>query len=539
MQARTTGNLEPSRSPTVSHKSVEIEGAPVFSGRILEHSDPAFAALTTVDDYRMFARKLRGSYSILVRDGDSTIAITDHAGCFPVYYLSLPGGGYRITFELASLRPFISGRISAEAIYFFASKRGIGEVPMYAGVETVGRGMVARFQRGRLDVSPWLDWESLLDERPWTLAQARERFLEIASDYLSPFVKSGEGIGCLFSSGTDSAVCAYVLKGLDPDVACFSADYRLRGYSECELASVHARKLGVKQRRILVTLRHHRRAFLAMNTPQSNLPAHHSQLTSLFRLCEKARDDGLRYLVTAEFAGGLFMEFAGFFDAYATTDEYLRHAATLNPAEQLESLVGFQRFDRFSEELLQTMNCSPNRCLRWIDARWASERALFAPWIPKYPFPMLLQLSTQIWTGVRFQNGWLPAQRATGVRFIDPFLDIEMIRFALSLPFRFKWNDGKLKFLLRDILEKGAGIQAPKRASPNPSRVWSLLSGYGDGRRVDQRLKNMLGRLTLGNVKSVGSLYGPLLATTAFGIWIRAHNLSEVEEVSDGAGPAN
>ena len=522
-------------------RTVEIQGAPVLSGRIVDDDHEELARLETVEEYCRFARKLRGLYSITVREANRTTVITDHAGGYPVYFISDATGGFHVSSTISALRKFSSGRISLTAMYFYAAKKGVGDQPLYADVRTVPRGHVVRFSGGSFSETAWLDWESLLvEERPFSPRQARDRFIEIASEYLSPFVKSGEGIACLLSSGTDSAVCAYVLKGLFPGVECMTADYRLRRYSECAQAVVHAEKIGVRHRRVLVTLRDHRRALLAMNSRNANLPGKHAQLTSLRTLAERARDEGIRYVVGAEFAGGLFLDYGNYFDSWKTTEDYLRHVNQLSEQRKLETLVGGRTLDESGEELLNAMGCSPQECRLWMQRVLACDREGFRRFLPHHRFTLVHQLRSQVWEGVRFQNGWLPAQQNLGMQFIDPFIDIEMIRFAFSLPFRFKWDNGKMKALLRDVLEEGTGIRTPKIASPNPTRIWSLFSGVGDWTRVDSRLRNLQRKWTLSNLAHAGRYYSRLLDYSALGMWLRAHDLGAMEGgAANAAGAAN
>jgi asparagine synthetase B (glutamine-hydrolysing) len=446
---------------TAQPKTVEIQGAPVLCGRILTASDKEFDGLTTIEDYSRLANRLRGSFSIIVRQADTITAVTDFTSCFPIFFMADGPGPVRVSSTLWELRKYSSGKLSPAALFFYAGKKGIGDDPLYADVQTVGRGKVVRFSGGNRTETTWLDWDSFLEERPWTPAQARDRFIEIASGFFTPYVQSGDGIACLLSSGTDSAVCAYVLKRLDPQILCLSADYRIKRYSECALASVHAQRIGVRHRRILVNVRDHRRALFAMNAHCSDLPARHSHLTSLYPLAKHAREEGIRYLVSAEFAGGLFME--GYFDHFTVPEDYFRHVAGLTLPRKLESLAKLKPLLPPGEELLTAMACSSQECRAWIDSRLVADHAMYEPWVQKFPFPLVHHLGTQMFPGVRFQNGWLPAQRAAGggVQFIDPFLDLEMIRFVLSLPFTLKWDKGKTKVLLRDVLQAGTGILAP------------------------------------------------------------------------------
>lgn len=511
-------------------RSVEVHGSPILSGKILTADSQEMAALATMDDYARLARKLRGAFALIVREGDQITVVADHSACYPVYYLADRSGTFHVSSSLADLRNHSCRKLSANALFFYATRFGIGDDPLYADVHTVERGHVVRFARGKRTETAWLDWGSFLEQRPLTPAQARDRFIEIASEFFEPYLRSGRGIACSLSSGTDSALCAYVLRRLDPATLCISADYRLSRYSECALASSHARQIGVRHKRILVTSRDHRRALDLMNSPASDLPARHSHLTSLYKLAEYARGEGIRYVVGAEFAGGLFMEF-GYFANYRSVADYQRHVGGLSVEQRLEWLFKPQQLDTFSEELLNAIGCSPRDCRAWMDRAVAADRALFEPWVRTFPFPAVTQLKTQIWTGVRFQNGWLPAQRAAGgVEFIDPFLDLEMIRFALSLPLEFKWNGGPSKVLLRDILEAGAGIRAPKRSSPNPARIWGLSPQLAESWRLDPRLRSLYRRETLANYRNLGRSYDRLLTIAGLGKWVRAHGLGDIEE---------
>ena len=121
-------------------RSVEIQGAPVFSGRILTAADKEFDGLTTLEDYSRLARRLRGSFSIIVREGDAITAVTDHAGCYPVFYLADTAGKFQVSSALWELRKFSSGKLSSLAMFFYTTRRGIGDYPLYADVRTVGRG---------------------------------------------------------------------------------------------------------------------------------------------------------------------------------------------------------------------------------------------------------------------------------------------------------------------------------------------------------------------------------------------------------------
>jgi asparagine synthetase B (glutamine-hydrolysing) len=66
------------------------------------------------------------------------------------------------------------------------------------------------------------------------------------------------------------------------------------------------------------------------------------------------------------------------------------------------------------------------------------------------------------------------------VEFISPSYDLEMIRFALALPLECKFQNGMTKVLLRRIASRVLGREIPKRASPNPARLWRLGPDFAE-----------------------------------------------------------
>jgi hypothetical protein len=128
---------------------------------------------------------------------------------------------------------------------------------------------------------------------------------------------------------------------------------------------------------------------------------------------------------------------------------------------------------------------------------------------------------------IEHRNFWLPAQRAIGSnsQIPSPFLDIEMIRFALSLPVAFKYRNGVGKWLLKAFLLRETGLTLAKRASPNPSRVWWWMPRLDDLLHIAPGLRSLVVRLQTRNVLKAGALYQNIFDVTALGIWLNRHRL--------------
>ncbi len=530
-------------------KSFEIAGAPVLDGRLLTGDTPALRDCTSPEEYCALADRIRGPWGIIihnagvhdagvhdagvhddgVHNASETIAITDYAASFPVFYTTDSAATRRIAFSLKALRQSCPGTIAEEALFFHAINKGIGWDPLYADVQTVRPGTVARFSGRVIKEKTWLDWTPWLEEKPITPTDAEEQLVGIAGEYLQGLAHGGDRLGCLLSGGTDSAFAAYVLHRYCPGSVCLTADYTIRRYSEGNEAERNARAIGIGHRRIVVSAADHRRAFRSMNSAVSDVPAGHSQLTSLYRIGEHAQENGIRFLVSGENAGGLFFEYGSYFDPYPTTEDYTRHVATLQTDDKMKWVTRRRTVSPEAAEELAALGCSPEAAQRHADRMYEADVAVLRPWAERLPLPALLMLRTQLWTGVPFQNGWLPAQKAFGnVSFVSPFSDLGLIRFIMTLPMRFKYNNGVTKALLREILLSRAGIDCGKVSSPNPARVWTAVSGFADACRGDSRLRALLLRRSARNVLTAGRSWENVLRTSALSLWLRAHEMGDV-----------
>src|ERR1043166_1101928 len=512
-----------------SPPDVRIEGSPVLSGRALSPTDKLFLSLRTPDDYGKFARSLRGQFSIIVRSQTDTIGITDFCGSLPIYYVR-SGGTWETSTKLSTLRSHCDGRIERKGLFFFAARGGVGVDPLYAGVRQVYPGRVIQLEEGgAVREDRYVNWfempESTLD-----LAEACRTFVALASSYLAAATANEERVGCLLSGGTDSAITAWLLKRIHPKVTCFTADYAISRYSEYAEAQHNARQLGVEQARVVVTRRDHWSAFERMNGITSDVPTNHSQLTSLIKIGEVARERGIRTLVSGDNADTLFMGLEGFFDRLPPVfDAYARATEEMTIHEKLERVVRWHPLDRRGREILGAFGIGREECEKWMETLESSGRKELEPLAARSSLWRLQQISGQQWAGVPYQLCWLPTERTVpGVRLISPYLDADMVRFGISLPLPLKYQNGVKKFLLHHILESEAGIKVKKRASPNPSRLWTLVPPLSLLGRIDSRLRKSYVSECARNLVRRGSLHNNVSSVAALGLWLRAHRLQAV-----------
>lgn len=507
----------------------DIRGLPVFSGEVLSPDSPVLASLDSIEDFVGFAKKLRGQFSIIVERGSKTVAITDFGGSRPVFRLVDPaGGGYRLGTRLADLIPFSRKRMSKEALFFYASRSGVGVSPFYSDIRALFPATVTTFEGDRIDSRPYLDWGEFLETRPIEPAAAERCFIEIASGYLSAIAKARGPIACLLSGGTDSALIAWLLRKLGIDSLNLTADYAWKRYSEFDGAAASARALGVRHERVLVTSGSRREAFLEINAAFQNAPGSSAQSPVMHALAKHARKAGISTLATGDHADALFLGFDRFFRGLpGNAADYAQAIAGLDVPGKMTRLYSPPQRTTAHDELLSAFGCTEGERHAWDERIYADDCREMRPWAERAPLDVLQQLSGQIWGGVSWQNVFLPVTQAFAgeAEFISPFYDIEMIRFAMSLPAAYKFRGGATKVLLRDILERAIGRSIVKRASPNPARIWRLAPDFSERRLQPHFLLPLYDRLFRRNLLSRGALWSQLDQVAALGLWLHGQPL--------------
>lgn len=503
-------------------REITIRGHAIYGGDVLSSDSAVFATLQDLSDYACFARKLRGQFSIVVAAADRVFAITDFGGSRPVFY-RLRGERYRVSGTLDELVTSGDRRIGEDALFFYLTEGGTGIQPFYDGVKMMLPGTVACFSESGVESAAYIDWGEFIDTVPISLDRAEKRFIEIATDYLSVLARGRGTVGCLLSGGTDSVLLAWLLKNAGMDSLAITADYPFKRYSEFPAAAAAARMLGIRHERVAMTERGSRLAFRVLNSPTQNAPCCVQQARMHYQLAERARELGLSVLATGDHADSLFLGFDRYFRSLPHDRAgYARATSSLTAAEKLSRLQHSSPLSREIADVLRIFGFTREQCLEWQQRMRAADAERMMEFAANAPLHTLQQLNGQIWGGVSWQNGFLPPIRALGqtVDFISPFYDLEMIRFALSLPAEFKFRNGETKALLRHLLIRMLGLSLGKRASPNPSRIWRLSPQPSERNAIWPALRPVYDRLYLHNLTTGGKLWGELDRVAALGLWL-------------------
>jgi asparagine synthetase B (glutamine-hydrolysing) len=413
-------------------------------------------------------------------------------------------------------------------LFFHVSRGGIGIEPFYGDIRGLLPATVTHFRGPQVDSLPYLDWGELLETRPITPGAAEESFVGIASEYLNAVLHGRDKVACLLSGGGDSALMAWLLDRIGKKVVCLTADYEWKRYSEFSEAARNAADLGLKPERVLITRRNHYAAFRSLNSVHGNAPCGHSQSPGLYWLARHAAEQGIDRLITGDHADALFLGFDPLFQGFPQDlGGYSKAVSELLPEQKLARLYFKPQIPSAQREVLSAFGYSTQQCHEWQTERYTEDSRIMAQWAPSAPLPTLQQIQGQIWAGISWQNIFLAVTQSLPgqIEFISPFYDIEMIKFALSLPIEYKYKDGATKALLRTMVHRVLKRSIVKRASPSPNRLWSLLPSLQHRRSMLPRLRPVYDHLCLRNLAHSGRLSSEVDKAAALGIWLASQRI--------------
>lgn len=504
-----------------------IEGLPAIDGRPLTPADLPEIGLHATDRWIALARRIRGQFSIVARANDSSVAVTDLTGSYPVFQ---SGARFETSLEPWTSRETFS--LSSEGVSRFAAYGTAGAgCTLAAGIRSLPGAVVSIAEAGKSQTFPWLDWQEAIVPNGAPEADLQEEFKAILAGWVSVNLPPEGRIALLLSGGTDSALLGSLLKPILGDrLVSITQDFFLQRYTERSAASETARRLQLPLLDARIGRSAYYRAFLQLNASVQDAVVHSSQTQNLYCLTAFARERGIDTVITGEHADSLFLGFGHFFNGLPPgAKEYRAAIAALTPEQKLDRVAAKPpALSPFGAEVLRALGIPEADYRRWVNEQVAARRLRFAPFAATIPLPTLQQLGGQIDGGAAWREICLAVMRAMpGSRVLCPFFDSEMIRFALRLSPEWIFRDGQTKYFLRRLLKANTGLECPKRpAALSPLRFWRLLPNLREYSAVSPSLAPLYRRLTFQNGLKKGAMYNEMAMAAALGVWTKSHRLS-------------
>jgi len=407
-----------------------------------------------------FPEKLDGHFGLAVWDRArrELWLARDVPGCRPLYYSHLADKGLVVfASELKGIlaHPAVERRVGREALTAYLT---FGYLPAPLGIidntHKMFPGEVLRFDQTG-DMTERLYWQiPPYDVQQGDLEELAKQTREQVIRAVEKHAAGARRVGVYLSGGADSTIVLGVLKLLGvPEVHTFTMGFRTDPGKEhlsedLYWAEQAARAFGSIHHPIVIDRRHDPRALLPHALRQFDEPTLTPNCYSKFLLAEAARREGVDSCMSGSCAGPCFQQ---------PSIKHIRkmHAAAGDGASR-EELILFNRTKLFSfdqqQELLVDAEPRAREIALGIIQRFA--QGVEAPSFGDFMNGTLVRMQAEKSIGVQDR-----ASIVNGVELRHPFHDAALLRFANTIPPRFKGSES-------DDMQKAVLLAAFKDMMP-------------------------------------------------------------------------
>jgi len=460
------------------------------------HSDTEVILQGYLRDGESIFGKLDGMFAVAIWDrrNDELILARDRLGEKPLYYAH---DERRLLFgsELKSLlqSPDCPRGLDDDALRAYLA---YGYVPsphsVFAGVRKLPPAHVLRYRDGRVDLHRY--WRpSLAPKTTLDGDEAAERLEELLDRAVASRLVSDVPFGAFLSGGLDSStVVALMARHMDRPVKTFTIGFKEAAYSELDDARNVARHLGTDHHELVVEpdavdLLH--RLVWHFDEPFAD-----SSAVPTFLVSELARSH-VKMVLTGDGGDEMF----GGYDRYLKLLKLERLGRLRAPVAALLRIAGGiapnplgERLSRVGERLRLPFETRYLSGVAMMRADIARELRPQAGGADHFRLPALMEPGADLGAGdapldravaIDLQS-YLPDDilvkldrmaMAASLEGRSPFLQPDLVQFALSLPQHLRVHRGRGKHLLRVVAEKWLpprAIRKPKQGFAIPLADW-------------------------------------------------------------------
>ncbi|QDV88569.1 asparagine synthase (glutamine-hydrolyzing) [Stieleria sp.] len=431
--------------------------------------------------------ELNGMFAIAIWDTRRSrlVLARDRIGQKPLYYALV---GDRLVFgsELKSLAavPGVCNEIDPAAIDEFLTYQYIPHPgTIWKGVRKLPPGHVAIFEKGKLVVQPYWDFDPTV-EVPRSKGEAVERLRELLSDSVRLRLQSDVPLGSFLSGGIDSSLITAIAQRQEGDtpIRTFSIGFPIADFDETGYAAQVAEHLGTNHQRFEV--QPNGVDIIDKLVWHYDEPFGDSSAVPTWYLSELTRRE-----VTVALSGDGGDELFAGYDRYRALWLSVR-LRRMFPIHKLPGIGLIQRLPDNNKQYSIT-----RRAKRFLEAIDQPEARRYLNWLQIFPERMRAELYTDefvqrlpgedpfeflgaIWdrsegrdvvtrASITDMLSYLPCDLCTKVDIASmahslevrqPMLDHRVVEFAASLPVHLKFRGRRGKLLLQDAF----GSMIPK-----------------------------------------------------------------------------
>lgn len=368
--------------------------------------------------------------------------------------------------------------LDLQALFSYAYHHAIPSPrTIFAGVQRVPAGHVARIEQGRIKLEPYWRPRFTAPAQAPSFEQLQREFTQLLEESVRNEWDGGVP-GCFLSGGTDSSTVAGMLAKVASgrETHSFSIGFEAEGYDEMAFARIAAKHFGVKHHEYYVTpddlVRSIPKVAASFDQPFGNssaVPAYHCALL--------AKEHGVTRLLAGDggdelFGGNSRYAKQRLFDAYAKVPTWLRRGL-IEPLFAGRGDAGFVLTRKAGSYLEQAMQPMPARNQLYnLILRLGVERVFEPRFLAQVDQGAPLAAQQQVWDQAEADNlldrelayDWrftlaesdLPkvrgATQLAGVEVGYPLLDERLVEFSMRLPADWKLRGNKLRWFFKEAL---------------------------------------------------------------------------------------
>ena len=434
--------------------------------------------------------RLDGMFSLSIfdeRTGELFLA-RDRLGKKPMYYAQ-PAGGFLFGSEIKALlaHPAVSPELDEEAFHHYLTFVCTpAPMTMFAGISKLAPAerMVVRPDGSTVSDIYWSPMGGPSTEQLEAMsdAEAQERLLELLRDAIAKRMMSDVPFGVFLSGGVDSSTNVALMSELMSDpVRTFSVAFAEHDrYNELEYARQVARRYGTDHHEIVIDSGD-LTAFLPEMVHHQDEPLADWVCVPLYYVSKLARDNGTIVVQVGEGSDELFHGYQSYVDAVARRRRWwepFQHVpAPLRRVAARSALGLASRAGRGQFHAQYVADAAAGRQPFWGGAiAWQGDmkervlsnghqhpdsyaliERLWSQAEHERPGADILQKMTYLELKLRLAELLLmrvdKMTMATSVEARVPFLDPDLVQFAMALPERHKVRDGIGKHLLKRTVD--------------------------------------------------------------------------------------
>jgi asparagine synthase (glutamine-hydrolysing) len=444
-----------------------------------------------------FVKHLRGMFAIALLDGEKLYLFRDRLGKKPLFYMQ-DNNAFYFASEIKGLTPFLKKReLNNDALLSYLSF--LAPTPphtFYKGIEKLAAGEYLLFEKGVTKKSFYYD---LLEQKDAIIYDKKEALTQLEAlleESISLRLQSDAPMAALLSGGIDSATLNYYAKKEGKNLQTYTLGYKeFAKYDERANATESAAILGIPNRSVEIDEKRFIEAidptFTALDEPLNDPAA-----VPLYLLFEAIQEDGHRVVLSGEGSDELFLGYRQYFE-YLDIEKakglmhknwlkkYFRSNFSKNREWEWykrvfdESLLFRTSGDKFTDlqkNMILRQNIKDNSSLQYLEPY----RSRFEASSLKDESLWYSYIDLNLFQAEHFLTKLDRVSMAHAIESRTPFLDHKLANLIFRIDPKLRYEDGKTKALLKEIMLPKLGqkiISRKKKGFSNPYMEYLINSG--------------------------------------------------------------